>query len=393
MSNVRYSAAKTSKVTKKTTGIPSIKKMQQDLKKILPSNKQYMKNLKSKDLKSKDLTKSEVKNEGLIVSDYNVELDYQLGTRDDIIVAVDTIINNQWSESTSLHDRYTVAEGDMETQIFLLSGLSAKFKADIIKYRLNWANLITINQLYTIFQSQGNTFVDKNLEIKIRQGQLRKFVITNAAPVISRSLQKYQNGKTTYGFENVEIICKTEDYNQSIKLKQQKILTELEDPALSSSEKQMKQLQLQSLDKFYQFIQENPTKLFVQVNENLTFEHLSQLLTFGYVTLTSNHLQEIESHQYSISYPGCGSFLKLINHGRVWLVKYLTKAKNQQILESKIFDNWEGVNLQGQSKMNNFRTPFYGYDLNWILADSLGAGIVDVFNTPVGRGWKLTGKV
>ena len=40
--------------------------------------------------------------------------------------------------------------------------------------------------------------------------------------------------------------------------------------------------------------------------------------------------------------------------------------------------------------MNNFRSPFYGYDLNWVLADALGAGVVEVFNTPVGRGWRLT---
>lgn len=231
------------------------------------------------------------------------------------------------------------------------------------------------------------------MEKKIRQGQLRKFVITNASPVILRSLQKYQNGKITYGFENVEIICKTQDYNQAIENDRTKLMKELQKSTLSTSEKQKKQLQLSSLDKFYQFINENPTKLFININENLNFENLSELLTLGYITMTSNHLQEIESHQYSISYPGCGSFLKLVNNGRVWLVKNLSKAKNNQMLESKLFDIWEGFNPQGQSKMNNFRSPFYGYDLNWILADALGAGIVDVFNTPVGRGWKLTGKV
>ena len=106
-------------------------------------------------------------------------------------------------------------------------------------------------------------------------------------------------------------------------------------------------------------------------------------------------MNEIESHQYSISYPNCGTYLKLINAGRSWLVKSLNKCKYKELLEEHLFNRWEGLNtsFNGTSKMNNFRSPFYGYDLFWILADALGAGVIEVFNTPVGRGWRLTGKV
>ena len=388
MSGIRYTAAKTSRIKKKPL-IPSVKKMQQDLKKILPARAQYLKNLNQKS-ESKP-TKSPEK---LVVTDYNVELDYQLGKNDDIVTAVDTILQNQWSESTKLHSRYEVEPGTMEQMVFLLKGLSSKSKADIMKFRKNLSlELITVAQLYSIFQHQGNTFVDKNLEIKIRQGKLRKFIITNASPVILRSLQKYQSGKITYGFENVEIISKTEDYYRLITKQITTVEQGLQSSDLSVHETEKKRLQLSSLTKFYEFVLQNPTSLFIDTSGSMSHQELSELLTFGFVTLTSNHLQEIECHQYSISYPGCGSFLKLINAGRVWLVKYLTKAKYNEVLEDKMFDHWEGLTIQGTNKMNNFRAPFYGYDLNWLLADSLGAGIIDVFNTPVGRGWRLTGKV
>lgn len=390
MSNLQYSAAKSSRITKRSLNVSPIKKL---LKSPLGHVNRLIKSKSEKQPPPK--TK-----EQLVVTDYNVQLDYQLSKNDDVMDAVNFILENHWAESTVLHSRYhsipykREMKHDMEALVFLLKGLSLTVKAEVIKYRLTQlpTGLITTSQLYSIYEHQGHTFVDRSVEIKIRQGKLRKFVISNASPVILRSVNKYQHGKVTYGFENMEIIAKADVYIQLVKNEIKNMEQELKSCG-SQAETARKQVQLDGLNKYLQFVINNPTALYINNDNKFSKDELSNLLSVGLVTLTSNHLNEIESHQYSISYPACGTFLKLINAGRVWLVKLLSKASYKESLEEQLFNKWESFNLNGDSKMNNFRKPFYGYDLNWVLADALGAGVIEVFNTPVGRGWRLTGKV
>ncbi|CUM64022.1 uncharacterized protein PRCAT00001610001 [Priceomyces carsonii] len=396
-SNLRYSAASSSTIHKRPSLSP-IKKAQRDLKRSLPSQTKYLQNLKKRNNKKSQLPSKTSNGEGkLSVTDYDVEFDYQLSKNEDLEVAIDTIVDNQWSESTSLHSRYHTKDeirsaNSMEELVFLLKGLSMIKKAEIMKFRSQIPEgLVTINQLYAIYERQGNTFVDRNLEVKIRQGKMKKFIITNAAPVILRSF--HSQGRITYGHENVEVVVKSEVYLDSI----DKIIAYLErqekEELLSTAEKHKFIMQRLGLKNFKNFLIENPLELFINKSNAISSQELSSLVSLGYVTLTSNHLNEIEAHQYAISYPNCGTFLKLVNAGRSWLVKTLTKSKYSENLEDQIFSKWEGTTGSGDNKLNNFKKPFYGYDLNWILADALGAGIIEVFNTPVGRGWRLTGKV
>lgn len=403
-SNLKYSAANSSRITKRTINTSPVKQAQKDLKKYLPSQTKYLQNLKNKKTLSPSPQISQAKQDEvpLTVQDYNVQLDYQLSKNDDILIAIDTILGNQWSESTTLHSRFHTRQEvqnsrNNEDLLFLLPGLSMKVKADIIKYRTSQLphGLITMNQLYSIYEHQGNTFVDRNLEMRIREGKLRKFIITNASPIILRSPQKFQHGKVTYGYENVEVIVKSENYLNRIQNEIQRLKKEINLQESLANEKANKEYLCECLQKFLKFVTDRPTALFIDNNQGMDNQELSKLVSLGYITLTSNHLNEIESHQYSISYPNCGSYLKLINAGRSWLVKTLSKCKYKELLEEHIFNKWEGLNtsFNGTSKMTNFRSPFYGYDLYWILADGLGAGVIEVFNTPVGRGWRLTGKV
>lgn len=384
---LRYSAAQSSRIGKRSASLSPTKA--RSLKTILPAQSKYLHNLKK-------TPNTPPKDDPLTIQDYNVQLDYQLSAKNDIMVAIDTVLDNQWAECTTLHHRFhTKDEVDGATNLlellFLLPGLSMETKADIIKYRITHLpiGLVTLNQLYSIYDRQGPTFVDRNLELQLRQGRVRKFVITNAAPVVLRTQNKFQ-GKVTYGHENVEVVVKCDHYYGVI---------ESAIESLQKEEKQQKQQKQQLvssatvLTNFLRFLKANPSALYVHVDDFSPVE-LSTLVSLGYATLTSNHLNEIESHQYSVAYPNCGTFLKLINGGRAWLVKNLNKSQHSELLEAKLFQKWEGgTNANGTPKMTNFRKPFYGYDLFWILADALGAGVIEVFNTPVGRGWKLTGKV
>lgn len=384
MAGLRYTAAKTSIISKRSGASANL------LKKLLPTQAKYKQDLKKKQSGLQDAPdlKERPAEEPLTVLDYNVELDFQLSRRDDLVTAIHTVLDNQWSELSHLQHRYhsvEIKDGDRlpEALLFLLSGLSMQTKAEIIKYRATQLphGLVTLNQLYSVFEKLGHTFVDRSLELLVRRAKLKKFVITNALPIILRSPQKFQMGKATYGFENVELVVEMDTFMSTIE-----------------ASKEAHHAAAECLHRFALYVVANPTKLYVSAGEgDITSADLVQLVDLGFVTLTSNHLNEIESHQYAISYPNCGTFLKLINAGRSWLVKLLSKTKYKEILEDQMYDKWEGASssgsFSGTPKMTNFRKPYYGYELNWILADCLGAGVVEVFSTPVGRGWRLTGKV
>lgn len=391
---LQYSPSKSSKVSKRPLSKSPIKSFQKDVRKILlPSTKVYKDAVSNQKLQSP----TTLEDNKLTVKDYKVKLDYQQFSGKDIMVAIDTILNNKWAESTQLHNRYPTKLGTMEERIFGLRGLSNALKTDILKFRRNFPmGLVTTTQLYSIFLNESNTFVDKSLESHIRSGKLKKIVISNAAPIILRSVNKFQLGKVTYGFENVELVVKSDSYFLVISGMRDLLEEKLKNNQLSGALRSKKQSSISSLDKFMKYLKEHPTVLYISHsadNGGFTAEEITYLVNSGFVTLASNHLIEIETNVYSISYPGCGAYLKLVNSGRSWLVKVLGKNKHKELLEDQIISKWEGVNATGESKMNNFRSPFYGYDLNWVLADALGAGVVEVFNTPVGRGWRLTGKI
>lgn len=326
---------------------------------------------------SKLVSKTTKVPERLEVVDHNIQLDFELRGSADIEHAIDLVLHNLWAERTTFHTRFFSREAKKTALgndlLFLLRGLLMETKAEIIKYRtqqLPTGGMITTNQLYSIFAARGNTFVDRSLEMCIREGIVKKFVITNALPVILRSGAIGQYHKVTYGYENMEVVVKTEHY------------LDLIDECIKDCDKDT----LEALSCFKDFVKNLPTALVV-TSEDLETRMLSHLVRTGFITLTSNHHNEIDTHQYSIAYPRCGTFLKMINAGRTWVVKTLSKATYKEFLEDVLFDKWEGKN------MACFRKPFYGYDLLWILADALGAGVVEAFSTPVGRGWRLTGKL
>lgn len=315
--------------------------------------------------------------EKLEVLDHNIELDFELRGSTSIVEAIDRVISNQWAEQTLFHNRYFCQDAKKSARdspqdlLFLLRGLSMEVKAEILKYRnhqLPRGGMVTVNQLYTVFEHRGNTFVDRSLEKCIRDGLVMKFVITNALPVILRSGKSGTYHKVTYGYENSEVVVKKEQYLRLI------------DESMGKEKPEL------SLVKFKEYVMSHPEALFV-TTEDFSVEEITKLVKLGFLTLTSNHHNEIDIHDYALAYPKCGTFLKIVNSGRAWLVRILSKMTYKEMLEDTIYEKWEG------KIMANFRRPFYGYDLTWILADSWGSGVVEPFNTPVGRGWRLTGKL
>lgn len=316
--------------------------------------------------------------EKLEVIDHNIELDFELRGSSSIVEAIHRIITNQWAEQNVFHSRYysrdakRSSSAHLNNLLYLLRGLSMEIKADVIKYRENqlpYGGMVTINQLYTMFDHRGNTFVDRSLELCVRDGSVIKFVISNALPVILRSGKGGGDHKVTYGYEDAEVVVEKTHY------------LELVDKTMSEDG-----TSAEVLSRFKQYVMTHPEALFVTADDFQPPE-ITKLVKLGFLTLTSNHHNEIDTNGYALAYPKCGTFLKIINAGRSWLVKTLSKMTYKEMLEDAMYDKWEG------KIMANFRRPFYGYDLAWILADARGSGVVEPFNTPVGRGWRLTGKL
>lgn len=364
MSNLRFTAASLSRI-KKPGSLP--KKSPLSPLKNKPKPKRELKKTKEEDSTE----------EPLQVVSQRAYLDFQIQGYKGIMDAIDTAVENQWAEKTNLHNRHYTEQAALEHSandlLFSLRGLSMETKAEIVKYRnqqLPTGGMLTLNQLYSMFQEKGNTFVDRSLEMCIREGLVKKFVITNALPVILSTGKGGQFSKVTYGYENMEVVVKIEHYIALI----EELADGLDEETAAA------------LKAFRKFVESHPEALSICTTD-ISAEHLSALVKTGVVTLTSNHHNEINVHQYSLAYPRCGTFLKMVNSGRSWLVKTLSKSKFKELLEEQLFEKWEGKNKA------NFRKPFYGYDLLWILADALGAGVAEVFKTPVGRGWRLTGKL
>ncbi|KAA8576709.1 hypothetical protein EYC84_006783 [Monilinia fructicola] len=106
---------------------------------------------------------------------------------------------------------------------------------------------------------------------------------------------------------------------------------------------------------------------------------------------------------FSLSLPATGQFLKLLSNARLHLVFLLSKSKFREAPESLLRQRWDGgiEADDGASAAKMSRGEFsgvlpgktrkwkhyYGISFEWILAECVGAGLVEVFDTrSVGRG-------
>ncbi|KAF6813270.1 hypothetical protein CPLU01_14690 [Colletotrichum plurivorum] len=108
---------------------------------------------------------------------------------------------------------------------------------------------------------------------------------------------------------------------------------------------------------------------------------------------------------FTIAVPGNGSFLKLTAAAVEHLTKLLLKSQFKEMPVSMLKEKWEGGVARDEARLarrarGEFagvlpgRTKrwkeFYGLEFNWVLEESMGAGLVEVFETrSVGRGVRL----
>lgn len=101
-----------------------------------------------------------------------------------------------------------------------------------------------------------------------------------------------------------------------------------------------------------------------------------------------------KSSNFKLSLPNIGSYLKLIEGARTHLLTLLAKSKYNEAPLYLLRERWDGgintKNPYGRSKdpfemilpakIKKWK-EFYGLNFDWVLAECLGGGLIEVFNT------------
>ena len=122
-------------------------------------------------------------------------------------------------------------------------------------------------------------------------------------------------------------------------------------------------------------------------------KHVSQILDVG--------------EDLQLSLPGTGSYLKLLSAARSHLVSLINKSRFKEMPVYLLRERWNGgISADdAASKAKKYRGEFSGVlpsrtrkwkqyrglSFDWVLAECLGAGLIEVFETgSVGRGVRIT---
>ncbi|KAK9479202.1 serine-threonine protein kinase 19 [Lipomyces japonicus] len=137
-------------------------------------------------------------------------------------------------------------------------------------------------------------------------------------------------------------------------------------------------------DKFEKLLASRPAVTKVTFNDLADADILEEfgireLINSGFLVLSGS------PGTYLISVPNIGSFLKLAFSTRKWVVNSLQRNQWKESLEKLLQERYL-ANVKQRWR------DFKGVGFQWIMMEVKGGGWCEPFGTPVGRGWKLTGK-
>ena len=114
-----------------------------------------------------------------------------------------------------------------------------------------------------------------------------------------------------------------------------------------------------------------------------------------------------EGQSLRVSLPGTGPYLKLLTAARSHLVSLIMKSKYRELPLYLLLERWNGgISADDPAaKAKKYRgefsgilpnrtrkwKQFYGLSFDWVLAECLGAGLIEIFETgSVGRGIRIS---
>ncbi|KAG7823928.1 hypothetical protein KL909_002665 [Ogataea angusta] len=216
------------------------------------------------------------------------------------------------------------------------SKLSSKTKAKLSALRSSYPNVVALNQLYTVLPNM-ETFVDSRVE---------KLAIMGRLKLISHPQ------------ENVRYIILTEDLKELIE-------QHTKSDQISS--------RFMSLLHNYPNVEGIPATLLSRHGLNPR-----PLIDSGFLTFSSMN------EWFTLTLPNLGPFWRLVKGSNMAIYKIIKTTKFEQILE-------DDLRMKYEANQSNF-VKYNGLNMIWSLSVMTGRGIVECFNSPTGRVYKLTGK-
>ncbi|CAN6674371.1 hypothetical protein TRVA0_052S00716 [Trichomonascus vanleenenianus] len=224
-------------------------------------------------------------------------------------------------------------------------GLGYDLKCELHSFRKGLPPLVMGTHLHAIFLNDS-TYVEREMRRRCRAHKIRRLLVNVV--------------------EGGEMIIRAQDYYN--------ILDEHASRTAGAVN--------QAYQEFKALLKEQPEAVSISPYDLEAFPSLeanrSVVLNAGFLTLQPG------SDTLNISVPNIGVYLRLVTSSRKWVTRGLSKMAWKEILESQLNDRWES--------QKSYWREFKGARLQWVLTDCYGGGWCEPFNTPVGRGWKVTGK-
>ncbi|KAG7894575.1 hypothetical protein KL905_002568 [Ogataea polymorpha] len=214
--------------------------------------------------------------------------------------------------------------------------LSSKTKAKLSALRSSYPDVIALDQLYAILPNM-ETFVDSRVE---------KLAIMGRLKLISHPQ------------ENVRYIILTEHLRSLI-------AQHTKSDQISS--------RFMGLLQDYPNVEAIPATLLSKHGLNPRILIDSGFLTFSPI-----------NEWFTLTLPNLGPFWRLVKASNMAIYKIIKTTKFEQILE-------DDLRMKYEANQSNF-VKYNGLNMIWSLSLMTGRGIVECFNSPTGRVYKLTGK-
>ncbi|KAG7752423.1 hypothetical protein KL911_003705 [Ogataea haglerorum] len=214
--------------------------------------------------------------------------------------------------------------------------LSSRTKAKLSALRSSYPNVVALNQLYAILPNL-ETFVDSRVE---------KLAIMGRLKLISHPQ------------ENIRYIILTEDLRRLI-------------------EQHTKSDQISS--RFMSLLQDYPNVVAIPA-PLLSRSGLNPRILIDSGFLTFSPIND----WFTLTLPNLGPFWRLVKGSNMAIYKIIKTTKFEQILE-------DDLRMKYEANQSNF-VKHNGLNMIWSLSLMTGRGIVECFNSPTGRVYKLTGK-
>lgn len=219
------------------------------------------------------------------------------------------------------------------------------------KFNHNFPQLVIVDQLYCILPNRScETYIDQSVEQSITFGAIKMIDLNNE----------------NFRFRLAIL------YDDFIKV----VNDSIEDASFRNA--------------FINLIQDYPNMLQIDSTTLSRYKlEPKKLVQLGFLTISRGRGgfesgSSSNPNVYNVGLPNLGPFLKIVKVGIRFVSKLCQSYHQNEVLETHLIEKYTRDTL-AYRRMR-------GLNITWMLSVMVGSGLLECYNTPVGRVYKLTGK-